>query len=40
MPPNVPTPIFRTSTLTAIGTRAEKSNDAMTKRSTHLRIVK
>ena len=38
--PERPDPYLSNLDLTAIGTRAEKSNDAMTKRSTHLRIVK
>jgi ABC-type branched-subunit amino acid transport system substrate-binding protein len=38
--PERPDPYLSNLDLTAIGTGAEKSNDAMTKRSNHLRIVK
>src|SRR5689334_3184777 len=38
--PERPDPYLSSLDLTAIGTRAEKSNDAIAKRSTHLRIVK
>jgi branched-chain amino acid transport system substrate-binding protein len=38
--PERPDPYLSNLDLTAIGTGAEKSNDAMTKRATHLRIVK
>jgi branched-chain amino acid transport system substrate-binding protein len=35
-----PDPYLSNLDLTAVGTRLERSNDAMTKRSSHLRIVK
>jgi urea transport system substrate-binding protein len=38
--PERPDPYLSNLDLAAVGTRPEKSNDAMTKRSTHLRIVK
>jgi urea transport system substrate-binding protein len=38
--PERPDPYLSNLDLTAIGTGAEKSNDAMTKRANHLRIVK
>ena len=38
--PERPDPYLSNLDLTAIGTRLEKSNDLMTKRSNHLRIVK
>jgi branched-chain amino acid transport system substrate-binding protein len=38
--PERPDPYLSNLDLTAVGTRLERSNDAMTKRSSHLRIVK
>lgn len=38
--PERPDPYLSNLDLTAIGTRLQKSNDAMTKRSNHLRVVK
>jgi branched-chain amino acid transport system substrate-binding protein len=38
--PERPDPYLSNLDLAAIGMRPEKSNDAMTKRATHLRIVK
>ncbi len=38
--PERPDPYLSTLDLAAVGTRLERSNDAMTKRSNHLRIVK
>jgi len=38
--PERPDPYLSNLDLTAVGTRLERSNDAMTKRSNHLRIVK